>query len=221
MPVMLRHLRTYKKPLGLKRQHAQAAHVKKKKTPREKKARSRRAVNESTPPTTKHTPAQGTTDFVVSTSTKNKKWIRPKGFGRQPDGSGPGRKKGTLSRVTKEIRSAIQLRGMEVIERLFDLAHSYDGQVAHQACKTLLLYGYGRPTIHVEIDTTKKKTYVTEMPKAVSHDEWLNIMKNTYGRAIIDVTKAAVRDDDAETNDRVQTNGHLAASNGSMNGNHG
>lgn len=109
--------------------------------------------------------------FLLSSSRK-KKWVRPKGFGRGADGTGPGRVKGTENKATKEIKEAIQLRGAWLVTRLFELASSRDLQVAHAACKTLILYGYGRPTLHVSVDGTTKKHYVVELPKPLSHDEW-------------------------------------------------
>lgn len=139
--------------------------------------------------------------YVIQTKTGKKRiWIRPPGFGRKADGSGPGVTKGSISSRTKEMKEMIQLRGPELVQRLFQLAFGYDLPTAHNACKTLMAYGYGRPTVHVELERgSEARSYVAEMPPPITHEQWMANMQKTYGPQVIDVTAKVSTTPAAET----------------------
>lgn len=160
----------------------------------------------------------GTAYIVRTRRGKKRVWIRPEGFGRKADGSGPGVKPGHIGAKTKEMKQMIQLRGPELVQRLFQLAFGHDLPTAHNACKTLMAYGYGRPTVHVELERgADGRSYIAEMPPPISHEQWMANMHKTYGPQVIDVTQSSSSPASPPAPSPpipVATNGH-----GSMNGN--
>jgi hypothetical protein len=100
----------------------------------------------------------------------------PPGMGRQQNGFGHGRQKGTKNVASREIKAAIQKHGPELVKRLMTLARKkFDPQTNIAAIKVLLAYGYGRPTVHLEVGGELRRPYVVEMPNDLNHEAWMQM----------------------------------------------
>jgi hypothetical protein len=99
-------------------------------------------------------------------------------WGRQRDGSGPGRKKNSSpkQRANYRLKYAIQCKGPELIKKLFKIANSHDKMEALGAIKLLLAYGWGRPTIHIDVEAKTAKRYVAVLPPTMEHDAWMKMV---------------------------------------------
>lgn len=114
---------------------------------------------------------------------------RPPGWGRNADGTGPGKQKGSSAkqRAQYRLKYAIQNKGPQLVKRLFTIANCRDYTTAVSAIRLLLAYGWGRPTIHVEVDGTIKKRYMAVMPPTLEHHEWMKMIQGqTHSTTIID-----------------------------------
>lgn len=108
---------------------------------------------------------------------------RTKNWGRKLDGSGPGRQRGSSAkqRANFRIKYAIQCKGPAMVRNLFKLSVNRDPYVRLAALKMLFLYGYGRPTIHVDVSGTVTKRYVAVMPPTLEHEEWMKMVHQQGG----------------------------------------
>ncbi len=102
-----------------------------------------------------------------------------------------GRKKGGHNKVAMLIKDAIGRRQDEIVHRLFQLAGidplpgqekkkphqrwNHDGATQIAAIKTLLAYGFGRPTVHIQVEGAVQRSYVMEMPPNMEHEEWMKL----------------------------------------------
>lgn len=140
----------------------------------------------------------------------DERFTRPPGWGRNYDGTGPGKQKGSTpkQRANYKLKYAIQCKGPDLINKLFKLSNNKDKHVAIGAIRLLLLYGWGRPTIHVEIDGTITKKYVAVMPPTMEHEEWMKMIQGRKGPTVVEPTSAA---SNGHPTASANGNGHLGS----------
>lgn len=117
-------------------------------------------------------PQSQSNSVAIARKTRCGKNLSPD-FGRKKDGTGPGRKVGSRARASGLIKKAIQGRGLWMVRRLFTLAKRRDGNVALGALKMLMAYGYGRPTVVVEISPEMNREFAIETPPKLDHEQWV------------------------------------------------
>ena len=135
----------------------------------------------------------------------DRSYNRPPGWGRNADGTGPGRLKGgsAQQRARFRLKYAIQCKGPNLVKRLFTLSNSKDGPTAVSAIRLLLAYGWGRPTIHVEVEGNVTKRYMAVMPPTLAHEEWMAMVRQQTAPVLVE-----------ESSTNPATNGHPTSSNG-------